>query len=84
MSECEAYADTFDEAAAAAIPVDKIASACSYFLELGEFERPAEFYLAVGALRAILAEPIATLSAMYRVEVASSFSSALSLGSRRK
>jgi hypothetical protein len=84
ISECEAYANTFDEAAGGAIPINKIARACSYFLELGEFENDAEFYLALGALRAILAEPIATLSAMYRVDAAAAFWSAVSPASNRK
>jgi hypothetical protein len=48
--------------------IRKIYIACRQFVDSIEFLSGAEFYIAVGALRIIVAEQIATLSAVYMVE----------------
>jgi hypothetical protein len=63
--ECAYHLSKFEKASSTAMAIDRIARACSHFLGL-EFSNHADFYMAVGALRAIVAEPIMTLSAVCR------------------
>ena len=65
---CSAYLAELTERSSAAASIQKIGSACREFAGSGEFLSGAEFYLAVGALRAAVAEHIATLSALCVVE----------------
>ena len=66
--ECTAYLAELTEKSPAATSIQKIGRACRQFADSVEFSTGAEFYIAVGALRAAVAEQIATLSALCMVE----------------
>ena len=80
-AECVSHLSKIEKGSPASVAIDRIARACSYFLRL-EFSNQADFYVAVGALRALVAEPIVTLSAICAIDPASTFSTAVPSASR--
>jgi hypothetical protein len=65
--ECSAYLSAFPEEAHAVGPIGKIDEACRRFVRSEATRSFAEFYMTLGALRAVIVEQIASLSAAYMV-----------------
>jgi hypothetical protein len=64
-AECASHLSRFEKESAAAAAIDRVAAACSYFLRL-DLSAHSDFYVAVGAFRAIVAGQIVALSAILR------------------
>ena len=74
--ECESSLSNFEKGSATAIAIERIAEACSYFLKV-DLSSHADFYIAVGALRALCAEPIVMLSTISNQNPGSIFYAAI-------
>ena len=67
VDECTWCLEQIDAQSESALHLQEITNACRYFIDRSKFSCAAEFYMTLGALRLIIADLIAKLSAAYDV-----------------